>query len=180
MSLGPSLLVGVFGVDGHLAGGLLLLTINAVAAIGSLLAGRLPAERAMLAGTLLFASGVGLTLVALAVRSAPLMFASAAVAGLGFGSAFLGAIATATRGVAPDGRAGLMSAVFVVGYLSFSLPAVAAGVAAQRVGLPATALVYGAVVVVLALIAVAGLLARRRAEARQAPGALEPPESMAA
>ena len=180
MSLGPSLLAGVFGVDDHLAGGVLLLTVNLTSAVGSVLASRLPADRAMLAGALVFATGVGLLLIAIAVRSAPLLFGSSVVAGLGFGSAFLGAIATATRGVAPGARAGLMSAVFVVGYLSFSVPAIVAGLATARFGLAGVAEVYGAAVIALALVAVAGLLVRRRADARTPAPAAEQPESLAA
>ena len=183
LSLGPSLLAGVFGVDDHLAGALLLLTMNLTSAVGSVLAARLPGHRAMQVGALVFASGVAVMLVALALVSVPLLFASAVVAGLGFGAAFLGAIATATRGVEPGARAGLMSAVFVVGYLSFSVPAIGAGLAASRWGLAVVAPVYAAAVIALALVAVAGLAARRRADARAAqvtgPGA-GTPESLAA
>jgi predicted MFS family arabinose efflux permease len=180
MSLGPSLLGGVFGVDDHLAGGVLLLTVNLTSAVGSVLASRLPAERAMLAGALVFATGVGVLLAAVASRSTPVLFGSALVAGLGFGSAFLGAIATATRGVAPGARAGLMSAVFVVGYLSFSVPAIAAGLATSRFGLAGVAEVYGAAVIALALLAVAGLLVRRRTETRTRAPVPEQPGSLAA
>jgi MFS family permease len=180
MSLGPSLLAGVFGVENHLAGGLLLLTVNLLSAVGAVLASRMPTERAMMAGALVFASGVLLMLASVALRATPLLFAAAVVAGLGFGAAFLGAIATASRGVAPGGRAGLMSAVFVVGYLSFSVPAIAAGLAIPRFGLAGVAEVYGAVVVALALLAVAGLLARRRADARVEAPAAASQESLAA
>src|SRR5205085_720711 len=78
---------------------------------------------------------------------------------------FLGALATVTRGLAPEARGGLLSSVFVVSYLAFSIPAIAAGVAANSVGLTTAAVVYGAVVVVLALVAAGGLLLRRRRSA---------------
>jgi MFS family permease len=111
------------------------------------------------------------TLVALAATSAPLLFGSAVVTGFGFGAAFLGAIATITAGVAPGHRAGLLAAVFVVGYLAFSIPAIAAGIAAGHAGLTRTTEVYGAAVVVLALVAVAALLrARRRVGSLAAAG----------
>jgi predicted MFS family arabinose efflux permease len=180
MSLGPSLLAGVFGVEDHLVGGLFLFTINMTGAVTAVIAGRLPADRAMLAGAAVFAAGVGLMLVAVATRTTPLLFASAAVAGLGFGAAFVGAIATATRGAAPGVRAGLMSAVFVVGYLSFSLPAIAAGLATSRFGLAAVAEVYGAVVIALALLAVVALLRRRRTAARAAAPSGDRSASLAA
>ena len=48
-------------------------------------------------------------------------------------------------------RAGLLSAFYVEGYLSFSLPAILTGLVAPIAGLPLAADVYGAVVIVLAL-----------------------------
>ena len=48
-------------------------------------------------------------------------------------------------------RAGLLSAFYVEGYLSFSLPAILTGLVAPLAGLPLAADVYGTVVIVLAL-----------------------------
>jgi MFS family permease len=162
LSLGPSLVAGVFRVPDHLVGSLVILAMNGSGAVGSVLTRRVPAERAMVAGAVTFAVGVAATVLALLVVSLPLFFAAAVVSGLGFGTAFLGAVATATRGVAPGARAGLLSAVFVVGYLAFSLPAIAAGVAAGHVGLAPTAEVYGGALVLLALAAIGGLVLARR------------------
>lgn len=161
-SLGPSLVADVFGIDNHLVGGLLILALNGTGILGSLALRTSPPERALLVGALVLAVGVSGTLAALVTTSAPLLFTAAVVTGFGFGAAFLGAVATITHGVEPGSRAGLLAAVFVVGYLAFSLPAIAAGVAAAEVGLAGTTEVYGATVVVLALLAVAGLLRARR------------------
>jgi MFS family permease len=161
-SLGPSLVAEVFGIDNHLVGGLLILALNGTGIVGSLALRTAAPERAMLVGTLVFTAGVVGTLGAVATTSAPLLFAAAVVTGFGFGAAFLGAVATITDGVAPGRRAGLLAAVFVVGYLAFSIPAIAAGVATGELGLTRTTEVYGVVVVVLALLAVAGLLRARR------------------
>lgn len=161
-SLGPSLVAGVFGVEDHLVGSLLILALNGTGLIGSLAFRAVAPERAMVTGALIFAVGVAGTVTALLTGSLALFFAAAAVSGLGFGGAFLGAMATVTRGVAPGERAGLLSSVFVVSYLMFSLPAIAAGLAAGAIGLERTAEIYGAVVIVLALSAAAGLVLRRR------------------
>ncbi|SDF18261.1 Predicted arabinose efflux permease, MFS family [Blastococcus fimeti] len=161
-SLGPSLVADVFGIDNHLVGGLLILALNGTGVIGSLALRIAPPERAMVLGALVVAAGVTGTLGALFATSAPLLFTSAVVTGFGFGAAFLGAVATITLGVDAGHRAGLLAAVFVVGYLAFSLPAIAAGVSAGDVGLTRTTEVYGVTVVVLALLAVAGLLRARR------------------
>jgi MFS family permease len=101
------------------------------------------------------------------------------VTGFGFGAAFLGAVATITRGVAPGHRAGLLAGIFVVGYLAFSLPAIAAGIAVGRIGLERTAEIYGLAVIVLAVFAVALLLLRRPA-ADPLPASAEDTEAIAA
>jgi MFS family permease len=180
-SLGPSLVADVFGIDNHLVGGLLILALNGTGILGSVALRTSPPERALLVGALVFTVGVAGTVGAVFVGSAAMLFTSAVVTGFGFGAAFLGAVATITAGVAPGHRAGLLAAVFVVGYLAFSVPAIAAGIASGEFGLTRTTEVYGAVVVLLALLAVAGLL-RARAGLAQRPAAEAPevPEVMAA
>jgi predicted MFS family arabinose efflux permease len=174
LSLGPSLAATVFGIDNHLVGALLILAMNGTSAVGSVTMQKAAPERAMVVGALVFAAGVTGTVTALLTVSAPLFFVAAVVSGFGFGSAFLGAMATVTRGVAPGERAGLLSSVFVVGYLSFSLPAIAAGLAAGELGLARTAEIYGAALVALALSAVAALRWRRRTDERRAAEAGDP------
>lgn len=59
-------------------------------------------------------------------------------------------------------RAGLLSMVYVVCNLAFGLPAVAAGVLVEHVGVLTSARAYAVVVMVLAALAIGGLLVRRR------------------
>jgi predicted MFS family arabinose efflux permease len=168
-SLGPSLVAGVFAVNDHLVGSLLILALNGTGLLGSFTMRGVRAERAMVVGALIFSAGVAGTVAALAGGSLAAFFVAAVVSGFGFGSAFLGAMATVTRGVAPGERAGLLSSVFVVSYLMFSLPAIAAGIAVGSVGLARTAEIYGAAVIVLALSATAALILRRPQPARTSP-----------
>ncbi|TYP80607.1 MFS transporter [Blastococcus xanthinilyticus] len=180
LSLGPSLVATVFGIEDHLVGSLLVLAMQGMAAIGAVLGRDLVPVRAMVTGASVFAAGVTGTIAALLTGSVAVLFGSAVVSGLGFGLAFLGAVATASAGVAPGERAGLLSSVFVAGYLSFSVPAVIAGVAAGTVGLETVAEVYAAVLVVLALGAVAGVRLRRRAARRPEPAPEAARSSLAA
>ena len=179
-SLGPSLVAQVFGIDNHLVGGLLILALNGTGVVGSLVLRRTRPQLALLIGALVFAAGVAGTVAAVAAGSAALLFTAAVITGVGFGGAFLGAVSTITHGVAPGHRAGLLAAVFVVGYLAFSLPAIAAGIAVGDIGLRTTAEVYGLGVIVLALLAVGGLLLHRRAEPQLAGAPEERPASLAA
>ncbi|MGY1837566.1 MFS transporter [Blastococcus sp. SYSU DS0510] len=169
LSLGPSLVVGVFGIEDHLVGSLMVLAMHGSGGIAAILGRDLAAERAMVGGATLFAGGVTGTIAALLTGQVAVLFVSAVVSGLGFGLSFLGSVATASAGVDPAERAGLLSSIFVVGYLSFSVPAVVAGSATGAFGLETVTEVYAAVLVVLALTAIAGVrLRRRRAGAREA------------
>jgi MFS family permease len=168
-SLGPSLAANVFGVQDHVVGSLLILALNGTGLVGSLtMRGAAPAP-AMVIGALVFSAGVAGTVGALTTGSLAFFFVAAVVSGFGFGTAFLGAMATVTAGVAPGQRASLLAAVFTVGYLAFSVPAIAAGVAAGHVGLERTAQVYGLGVIALALLAVAGLVLHARRPPTPAP-----------
>jgi predicted MFS family arabinose efflux permease len=162
LSLGPSLAATVFGLEDHLVGSLLVLAMQGSAAVGAVLGRGIEPERGMVGGALVFVGGVLATIVALLTGAVAVLFASAVVSGLGFGLAVLGAISTTTAGVEPAERAGLLSASFVVGYLSFSVPAIVAGTTATSVGLETVAEVYAAACVVLALVAVVGVRRRRR------------------
>jgi MFS family permease len=164
-SLGPSMLVDVFGVDNHLAGGLLILALNGTGVLGSLALRGSPPQRALVLGAVVFAAGVAGTVAALFSGSVASLFVSAVVTGFGFGAAFLGAVATITYRLAPGHRAGLLASIFVVGYLAFSVPAIAAGIAVGGIGLQRTAEIYGVAVIVLSLSAVAALLLGRRRSA---------------
>jgi hypothetical protein len=118
-------------------------------------------------GCLVLAAGAALTLIALALTSVPGFFAGSAVAGIGFGAAFLGAFRTLSGLARAEERAELFAAVYVVSYLAFSIPAVLAGIGTNAVGLRASATTYGVVVILLALfVAATGVPGRIRAARR--------------
>ena len=82
--------------------------------------------------------------------SAAAFLAGSAVAGVGFGVAFLGAFRTLSAQADPGERADLIAGIFTVNYLAFGIPALIAGVAVTRYGLHHTALVYLGVIAALA------------------------------
>ncbi|HKQ41652.1 MAG TPA: hypothetical protein VJT79_04160, partial [Pseudonocardia sp.] len=110
-------------------------------------------------------------LVTIVNLSAPLAALGTVVAGVGFGAAGLGAFGTMAALARPNERGAVFALVYVVSYLAFSVPAVAAGVAANVVGLGPTTTVYGGVVAALGLLAVAARLRvrRKRQEFRTTP-----------
>ncbi|MFE2226114.1 MFS transporter [Streptomyces kronopolitis] len=178
MSLGPSIASRTLHLTGHLAGGLVIFAQTGSGALGSLLRRNRPPRRTMTLGFVAFLVGVGTTLGALALPSPALFFVGIVIAGYGFGTGFLGAFQTIAPLAEPDERAGLVAGMYVVCYLGFSLPAVAAGLAVQAFGLGPTTTVYSVAVMVLAAVACAGLLAQERGEVRGAHARprLRPPE----
>jgi predicted MFS family arabinose efflux permease len=161
LSLGPSLASGILGRHNHLVGGLVVFALTGAGATGSaLLRDRVP-RQVMIGGSLVLALGVVVTLVALGTVSTPVFFVGTVIAGFGFGAAFLGAFRSLAGLARPDERAELFAAVYLVSYVAFSIPAIVAGIAVTDLGLTRTATIYGIVVMVLAVAAAIGLLARR-------------------
>ncbi|MBE7190616.1 MAG: MFS transporter, partial [Jatrophihabitans endophyticus] len=109
--------------------------------------------------------GTALFLAGLLASSLPVFVVALVVSGAGFGGGFLGSLRAVTQLAAPHERAALLSAVYVVSYLAFSIPAVVAGVFVTHDGLRDTTAVYGAVILALALLAAATRVPRRRASA---------------
>jgi MFS family permease len=163
LSLGPSLAADLLDLHNHLVGGLVVATLNVAAAIAALAGQRRSAPSLLLGGCLVLAAGAAVTLLSLLANSVPGFFVGSALAGVGFGAAFLGAFRTVSGLARPEERAELFAAVYVVSYLAFSIPAVIAGFATSSFGLRDTATGYGTAIIVLALVVVAHSTLRRRA-----------------
>jgi MFS family permease len=155
LSLGPSLTAGVLGNTSHVAGGLPIFIMAGVSSLASVWLRDTHARSTARGGLAALIAGVAITLVGLNGGSLALFLAGSAVAGLGFGPAFAGAFRALSSLAPVHERAGLVSAILVVSYLAFSLPAVAAGLAVTRFGLHDTTEVYGAALIVVAAAALA-------------------------
>jgi MFS family permease len=113
---------------------------------------------------------------AIATTTSAILFVGAAVAGIGFGLVNLGSFRLITARATPDQRGGLVAAIYLAGYLAFSIPALIAGVTTTKYGLHSTALVYAAALGVLAAAAAGIMLLRpdRSGELVPRPGRLSP------
>ncbi len=167
LSLAPSLMLHVFGVDNGVVNGLTVAVLSGVGAIAPTLLGRPAAPRPVIVGMASIAAGLVLLLASLATRSLVLFFVGTAVAGVGFGGAFSALVQTLAPLAQSHERGELFAAIFVVSYLAFSLPAMLAGFLVKPLGLLATVEGYAAV---LLLIAVYGVW-NQWAALRKAPGA---------
>ncbi|WP_101896964.1 MFS transporter [Embleya scabrispora] len=163
LSLGPSLAAGILGVRSHLIGGLVVFALMIATATASIVLGGRGSPVLMTGGSLTLAFGLGITLVALHTGSVALFFVGTVIAGLGFGSAFLGAFGILAGLAEPSRRAELFATVYTVNYLAFSLPAVAAGMAVSPLGLSRTADIYASAVIAIALASALGSIMTRKA-----------------
>ena len=158
-ALGPALVKLVSGSGSVVLGGLSLFVLAGSGAVAVLLLQRQSARQLMLLGSGALLAGIALTLVAVGTRSTAGFFVGTAIAGIGFGGGFQGAIRSVMPLAAPHQRAGVLSVVYVVSYLAMGLPAVIAGVLlVHGDNLLHTTVQYGVAVMVLAALALLGAI----------------------
>ncbi|WP_375484938.1 MFS transporter [uncultured Jatrophihabitans sp.] len=163
-SVGGSLLGSVFDQRNEAVIGLVLGVFALAGAAAALAFNTTAPETVTLVGVAALVAGTVLFLIGVAAASLTVFVIAAVVSGAGFGSAFLGSLRSMTQLAEPHQRAGLLSAVYVVSYLAFSIPAVVGGVLITHIGIRDTSLGYGALVGLLALTSLAlGLVTLRRA-----------------
>lgn len=171
-SLGPSLARKLVGSGSLLLGGVLLLVVAGSGALMVFSTRALSARAVLLSGGGALIVGVATTLLGMAAAGGPaaviLFFTGASIAGAGFGAGFQGAIRTVLPLAAPTERAGVLSVLYVIAYLSMGGPAVLAGLrVVHGGGLFGSARDYGWGVIVLAAAALVGTLTRRPAAGRE-------------
>ncbi len=159
-ALGPALTRQVAGSSSAILGGLSLFILAGAGSVTVLVTRNGDARRLQVWGAFALIAGVGITQVALVASSVFVLFLGTAIAGVGFGTAFQGALRTVLPLAEVHERAGLLSTIFVVCYLSMGIPAVIAGVLVTRGDLVTTAHEYGFVVMALATVPLIAMLAR--------------------
>jgi predicted MFS family arabinose efflux permease len=161
-SLGPMLVRDMLGVGSGFLGGLALFTLAACGGVAVLVLRHHEPRAMMIFGASMLAVGAGVAVGSLPHHAIAVFFAGTALAGIGFGAGFQGAVRSTVPFAAPHERAGVLSIIFIVSYLSMGLPAIAAGALVARHGnIIGTAEQFGAVVMALALTAVLAAGLRR-------------------
>jgi MFS family permease len=160
----PSLLRLITGSNSPLLGGLAVTTLTLSGAASMLVARKWPGTIILIRSMTCLILGVLITLGGVYTQSIPQLLVGTVIAGFGFGAGFFGSIRTVVPLVPAHERAGLLSVIFIICYLAFSLPTIVAGLAIPTLGLPLTLDIYGAAVIVLAAISlIAALASSRRA-----------------
>ena len=153
-ALGPSLAARVLDHDGHLFGGLVVASVMGTSALGGPLTNRLGPRTSMLGGSATLAVATVAVLAALRAESTIAFLVSSVIAGLGFGAAFNGGMRRLLDMTPPADRAGALSAAYFVSYFGAAIPSFAAGLLTGPWGLTTVTDAYGALVLVLILIAI--------------------------
>jgi MFS family permease len=164
LSLGSSVLRTVLDVHSHFVVGIVLGVFFAAGVSGAAVSTVLPSHQREWFGYATLTLGVLVTIAAMLMGSLPLYVFGSVVAGLGFGATFRFAVNVLGE-VAPGAQRGeVFATMYIVSYLAFSVPTLAAGLAVQQFGLKSTAVAYGASEVVLVLIATVAGTVRARAD----------------
>ncbi|HEY4458066.1 MAG TPA: MFS transporter [Pseudonocardiaceae bacterium] len=164
LSIGGSLVGSVFGQHNEAVIGVLLSVFSLAATLVAVLLSNVDPGAAARLGSAALVLGTALFVTALLDSGLWLLIVALVVAGGGFGLSFVGALRSITRLARPRERAALLSAVYGICYLAFSVPALIAGLLIARLGLRDTVLYYGALVGLLALAGLAASLRPGRAE----------------
>jgi MFS family permease len=152
----------------------LIFLLTGLAAAASALLARKNPSAVMLGGCLVLIVGALVTFASIETGTSAVLFIGTAIAGVGFGPAFMGAYRATVAAAPSDDRTGLITAIYIVSYLATGIPAVVAGIATSHYGLHETALVYSVAVAALAAVAVSRLVARRTAPGRAEHGTRHP------
>ncbi|MFH9969023.1 MFS transporter [Streptomyces mirabilis] len=161
LSLGPGLAASIEGSPNLLWGGFAVFCMCFSGGTAVVLGRQAAAPRAMFTGCLALFAGVGLTFIAIVAGNIALFLAGSAIAGVGFGLAFLGNVRAVVQVAQPAQRAGALAVLYIVSYLMFSVPIVIAGIAEAHISAHDVALIFSGSVTLLAAVGIAASLTQR-------------------
>jgi predicted MFS family arabinose efflux permease len=135
LSLGGQVAHDLMGSSNAFVNGAVLSLFAIVSGATGVFARSLPARLAMVLGALASATGMGLVAVSVALHSLSVFLLATSTAGAGYGLLFLSALAVINVAAPVHHRAGLLSAVYLLAYLSLGAVALILGAVATAKGL---------------------------------------------
>jgi predicted MFS family arabinose efflux permease len=162
LSLMPTVVAMTLGVRAPWIGGIVVATMLLFATLTAGALRQWAARLLLVLGTGALSLGVVVSLLGIWQHSVAALFTGSVIAGLGFGASFSGSLRALLPTAEAHQRAGLLATFYVLSYLAFSLPALVAGASVPLIGLDTVAYVYGAVVIVLAIISMVASLRSER------------------
>lgn len=167
LSLGPSLAAQLLHSQDRSLGGVVVFLLFGLGSFATLFLSSWTNRRAGYFGSICMVVGLLLVLYAVTEQSTPLFFAGSVILGTGWGPTYMAGFRAIAALAPPQHKAEILAAAFVVNYLFFSLPAVAAGVIATHFGLHTATLVFGVIVTCMGAVAGFGVHAAERSAAAE-------------
>ncbi len=169
LSLVPSLVASTTGSRAPLTGGAVVTALMFAGAVSVFLRRGKSSLANITFGTAATTLGILTVVAGVHLASVPLMIAGTLLAGVGFGTNFLGTLGTIMPLAKADERAELLSAFYIQSYLAFSLPAILAGFLARSLGYQMTTDIYAVAIIAVTFTGLLGLRADRRTSNIGAP-----------
>jgi predicted MFS family arabinose efflux permease len=166
LSLGGQVAHDLVGTPNAFVGGAVLSLFAIMSGVTGVVGRCLPARMAMIAGTLLSAAGMVLLTLAVARNDLPVFLLATSTAGAGYSLLFLSGLEVINAVAPADQRGGVLSAIYLLSYLSMGTTAVALGAVATASSL-GLAVDLGAGVIAVLTLATLLLAASGRGLARQ-------------
>ncbi|MGO4446387.1 MFS transporter [Mycobacterium sp. 2YAF39] len=168
MSVAPSFVAEVVGIDNHAVAGLVAASIFAASAVTQVGARAMAPQRAVAVGCGVLVVAMAIVVVALYFSSLTGLVAAGLVAGVGHGQTFSRGLAAVVEATPPQRRAEVSSTYFVVAYVAISLPVVGEGLAAQAWGLRTAGVSFAVAIAILAAICLVAILTQETRDSRRA------------
>jgi MFS family permease len=169
ISLGAHVAGEVFGMHNHTLQGATVGVLAGFATLAVVVLWKLRSPRLLAVGALALIVGTLVSIVAILTTMTGVYFAATALTGVGFGTVYAGALRLVLPLVTGAERAGVFSVIYVIAYLSFSVPAVIAGVFVSVIGFVSTLVGYGILVSLCALVALIALIVQGATRALETP-----------
>lgn len=134
LGLLPQINRDVFNVHSGIANGGIIALLTGVGAVSVVLTRKFTARRSALVSAVTLALGAALEGIGILTIDMWIFIIGAAIAGVGAGVGFSGYIRLVIQTAEPDDRAGVFAAMYVVSYLTFGFPVIAAGLLLATLG----------------------------------------------
>jgi hypothetical protein len=169
LSLGGQVAHDLIGSPNALVNGAVLSLFAIVSGAVSIVARSLIARTAMTLGAFASAAGMGLLAMAVALHSLPIFLLATAVAGAGYSLLFLSALQVINKAAPAQHPGAVLSALYLLAYLSMGMVAISLGIVATGWGLRLATDLGAGVIALLSLATLALATAMRPSTALPSP-----------
>jgi MFS family permease len=149
-ALSPALLAAQLAHPSPAVVGIVVAAVFLASTVGELFMARVPGPAGLLIGYLSLIAGMGLLALSLATASFGLLVIGGLIAGFGQGLGFRAGLAGVVEMTAPEQRAEVSSAFFVVAYVAISISVIGVGILTLITDLETAGLVFSGLVAAIA------------------------------